>query len=95
MQCGVCSSDYQVVIKLETMTEDEQFLAQIANLKEIQNVFEWRNHKKFSKSSKEVLPVYYKSLTKKQILLLYERFKIDFELFGYTVEEYLDYSDQK
>lgn len=95
VQCGVCSSDYQVVIKLETMTEDEQFLAQIANLKEIQNVFEWRNHKKFSKSSKEVLPVYYKSLTKKQILLLYERFKIDFELFGYTVEEYLDYSDQK
>ncbi|XP_063615862.1 carbohydrate sulfotransferase 11-like [Penaeus indicus] len=95
VQCGVCSSDYQVVIKLETMTEDEQFLAQIADLKEIQNVFEWRNHKKFSKSSKEVLPVYYKSLTKKQILLLYERFKMDFELFGYTVEEYLDYSDQK
>ncbi|KAK7027368.1 hypothetical protein SK128_009133 [Halocaridina rubra] len=88
-QCAVCSSDYQVVIKLETMDDDEQFLAHIADLKEIQNVHEWRNLKRSSVTSTAVIPKYYKSLTQQQILLLYERYKVDFELFGYSFDEYL------
>ncbi|XP_068203029.1 carbohydrate sulfotransferase 11-like [Palaemon carinicauda] len=88
-ECGVCSSDYQVVIKLETMNDDEQFLAHIANLKEIQNVQEWRNLKRAGVSSTVLLPKYYGSLTREQIYKLYERYKIDFELFGYTVDDYL------
>lgn len=88
-QCGVCSTDYQIVIKLETMADDEQFLAHIADLKEIQNVHEWRNLKRASVTSSTVQPKYYGTLTKRQIRLLYERYKVDFELFGYTIDEYL------
>ncbi|XP_069180480.1 carbohydrate sulfotransferase 10 isoform X2 [Procambarus clarkii] len=90
VQCGVCSSDYQLVIKLETMVADEQFLAHVADLKEIQNVHEWRNLKR-DQASTAVLPDYFKSLTKRQIWLLYDRFKLDFDLFGYSIDEYLDY----
>lgn len=92
VQCGVCASDYQLVIKLETMTADEQFLAQVASMKEIENVHEWRNLKKNQSSSTAVLPDYYKNLSKRQILLLYDRFKLDFDLFGYSVNEYLKYA---
>ncbi|XP_042873223.1 carbohydrate sulfotransferase 10-like [Penaeus japonicus] len=92
VQCGVCSSDYQVVIKLETMAEDEQFLAHVADLKEIQKVHEWRNLKKFAVSSVDLVPEYYKKITKRQIYLLHERYKLDFQLFDYTIDEYLDYA---
>ncbi|XP_027233440.1 carbohydrate sulfotransferase 10 isoform X1 [Penaeus vannamei] len=92
VQCGVCSSDYQVVLKLETMAEDEQFLAHVANLKEIQEVHEWRNLKKFAVSSVDLVPEYYKQITKRQMYLLYERYKLDFHLFDYAIDDYLEYA---
>ncbi|XP_045130164.1 carbohydrate sulfotransferase 10-like [Portunus trituberculatus] len=91
VQCAVCSSDYQVVIKLETMYTDVQFLAEVAQLKEIQNVKEWFNKNKSHGSSPSVIPDYFEQLTKKQINLLYQRYKLDFDLFGYSIEEYLSY----
>lgn len=88
VQCGVCASDYQVVIKLETMDTDVQFLAEVAHLKEIQNVHEWRNQRDHNTSS-TVFPEYFGELTENQILLLYQRYKIDFDLFGYSIKDYL------
>lgn len=93
VQCGVCASDYQVIIKLETMAADEQFLAQVANLKEIKNVHEWRNLSA-KVSSAVVISNYYKTLTKRQVLLLYERYKLDFDLFGYSPDEHLNLAKQ-
>nr|XP_053643949.1 carbohydrate sulfotransferase 10-like isoform X1 [Cherax quadricarinatus] len=94
VQCGVCASDYQVIIKLETMTTDEEFLAQIANLKEIQNLHEWRNLRNSPATSTATQSRYFKSLTKRQILLLFQRYQLDFELFGYSADEYLNFSEQ-
>ncbi|CAL4168498.1 unnamed protein product [Meganyctiphanes norvegica] len=51
VQCGACSHDYQVVIKLETMQDDEQFLFHIGSLKELQNIHEWRNNQGKKSSS--------------------------------------------
>ncbi|XP_071530464.1 carbohydrate sulfotransferase 11-like [Panulirus ornatus] len=95
VQCGVCASDYQVIIKLETMAAEEQFLAQVANLKEIENIHEWRNLKKAQVSSAEVVSQYYKTLTKKQIMLLYECYKLDFDLFGYSFGEHLNLAKER
>ncbi|XP_050738986.1 carbohydrate sulfotransferase 11-like isoform X2 [Eriocheir sinensis] len=91
VQCGVCSSDYQVVIKLETMDIDVQFLAEIAHLKEIQNVHEWKNQRN-NYTSSSAFPEYFRELTKNQTLLLYQRYKLDFELFGYSIEDYLSFA---
>lgn len=90
VQCGVCSSDYQVVIKLETMNIDVQFLSEVAQLKEIKNVHEWRNERHHNTSS-NLFPEYFKQLTQNQIFLLYQQYKLDFDLFGYSVEEYLGF----
>jgi len=90
VQCSPCINDFQVILKLETMHEDEQFLAHIANLKEIQNVYEWRNSKK--KTSSVVVPEYFTTLTKSQVQRLYECYKLDFELFDYDIKDYLKYA---
>ncbi|XP_071519939.1 carbohydrate sulfotransferase 10-like [Panulirus ornatus] len=95
VQCGVCASDYQMVLKLETMTRDEQFLAQVADLKEIQDVHEWRNQGDAEGSSATVLPHYFKNLTQRQVRLLYQRYKLDFDLFGYSVDEYLKFAGRQ
>ncbi|CAL4059371.1 unnamed protein product [Meganyctiphanes norvegica] len=90
VQCKVCTNDYQVVIKLETMDVDEQFLAQIAGLKEIQNVHQWFNSKE--KTSSDVVPEYFSTLTKKQVQKLYSVYKMDFDMFGYDIEEFMKYA---
>ncbi|KAK3891853.1 hypothetical protein Pcinc_004271 [Petrolisthes cinctipes] len=92
VQCGVCSSDYQVVIKLETMQTDVQFLAYAAGLKEIQNIYEWRNVGGESSSSSSVSSKYYSTLSRSQVQELYEIFRLDFELFGYSVDEFLGWA---
>jgi len=90
VQCSPCINDFQVILKLETMHEDEQFLAHIANLKEIQNVHEWRNSKR--KPSSVVVPDYFTNLTKEQVQKLYECYKLDFDLFDYDIKDYLKYA---
>ncbi|KAK4298765.1 hypothetical protein Pmani_028919 [Petrolisthes manimaculis] len=92
VQCGVCSSDYQVVVKLETMQTDVQFLAYAAGLKEIQNIYEWRNVGGESSSSSSVSSKYYSTLSRSQVQELYEIFRLDFELFGYSIDEFLGWA---
>lgn len=36
--CRICSMDYQLVLKLETMQEDEHFLITLAGLTELKQV---------------------------------------------------------
>lgn len=35
VHCGVCSSDYNIIMKLESMKEDEQFLITLSRLEEL------------------------------------------------------------
>ena len=79
----MCTSDYQVVIKVETMKSDEQLLAHVANLTEIQDGSEWENKRPGPP------PDFFKTLTTTQVKALYSRYKEDFDLFGYTIDEYL------
>lgn len=94
-QCGVCSSDYQIVVKLETMKSDEQFLAYAADLKEIQNIYEWRNVGGMSSSTSSVSSKYFGTLRRSQVQDLFEVFRLDFELFGYSPDEFLNWAREK
>lgn len=90
--CSPCINDFQVILKLETMKEDEQFLAYIANLKEIQNVHEWQNKSHNRETSSAVVPEYFTTLTKTQVQRLYNCYKLDFQLFGYDIKDYIKYA---
>lgn len=82
-QCNVCGADYNVIIKLETMTEDERFLITLANLEELKDLKsqEWRHLN--NSTSHEVAPEYYSQLSRIQIRQLYMRYILDFLLFDY------------
>ncbi|XP_068216409.1 carbohydrate sulfotransferase 11-like [Palaemon carinicauda] len=85
-KCGVCAHDFQMVMKTETMEEDERFLVKLANLKELDKVYEWRHSKKSDTNRDE----FFRQLSTEQVRSLYERYHLDFLLFGYSIQEYLE-----
>ncbi|KAL7644992.1 UNVERIFIED_CONTAM: hypothetical protein RMT77_004816 [Armadillidium vulgare] len=91
--CNVCSSDFTIVSKLETMKNDERFLAIVSNLSKIRNGKhqEWR-HIIENRTSFELAEKYYKQLTPKQMMKLFDVYKYDFKLFNYDIEDYLKLS---
>ncbi|XP_063597671.1 carbohydrate sulfotransferase 10-like [Penaeus indicus] len=88
VRCTVCSLDYNIIIKLETMEEDKRFLATLSRLNELKDKATWM-HLKTAPSS-DLGAKYYKQLTRHQILQLYERYEPDFKLFQYDIKDYLD-----
>ncbi|XP_037797642.1 carbohydrate sulfotransferase 11-like [Penaeus monodon] len=89
VRCSVCSFDYNVIMKLETIEEDKRFLVTLSRLHELRVKDQWV-HLKNATSSSTLAAKYYKQLTRRQILQLYERYEPDFKLFQYDVKDYLD-----
>ncbi|XP_045108605.1 carbohydrate sulfotransferase 11-like isoform X2 [Portunus trituberculatus] len=86
--CDVCSLDYNVIMKLETMTADERFLITLSDMKELKKTDgEWRHLRNVS--STEAAPDFYRKLNTRQMLDLHQRYKFDFDLFGYNLDSYL------
>ncbi|XP_063242601.1 carbohydrate sulfotransferase 11 [Bacillus rossius redtenbacheri] len=87
--CTPCQVDFHVIIKFETLQEDQNYLIHLAGL---QNTIkpEWKNPAK-GRSTNKLISSYYSQLSRMQILQLYDIYRYDFELFGYTLEGYLDY----
>ncbi|XP_045612542.1 carbohydrate sulfotransferase 8 [Procambarus clarkii] len=86
VQCGVCANDFQLIMKLETMEDDERFLVTLADLQELKEIHERRNAKSSSSTSHHH---YFKQLSTQQMLQLHQRYLLDFQLFGYSLDEYL------
>lgn len=88
-QCSVCATDYTLIMKLETMDEDEEFLVVLSNLRELKGK-KGKNWKHLhGQSSHDAAPQYYRELTRAQMRTLYGRYKMDFDLFGYDIEDFL------
>ena len=43
-QCNVCGGDFNFVMKLETMAQDQKFLTTVTNMKELKEVSAWCVH---------------------------------------------------
>ncbi|XP_047500975.1 carbohydrate sulfotransferase 10-like [Penaeus chinensis] len=59
VRCSVCSFDYNVIMKLETMDEDKRFLVTLSRLHELRDKDEWvhlKNATSSSTSGSQVLP---------------------------------------
>ncbi|XP_066951992.1 carbohydrate sulfotransferase 11-like [Macrobrachium rosenbergii] len=94
-QCNVCGVDYNVIIKLETMTEDEKFLITISNLEELKELKsqEWRHLN--NATSMDVAPEFYSQLSRTQIKQLYQRYLLDFLLFDYKIDDIYTDDDEE
>nr|CAI5850518.1 unnamed protein product [Callosobruchus analis] len=75
-----------IIAHTETLQDEQKYLIKIANLDHLIKP-EWRNAGKGATSHS--LKKYYSQLTRSQILQLYHFYRFDFELFNYSMQDYL------
>ncbi|XP_013187507.1 carbohydrate sulfotransferase 11 isoform X1 [Amyelois transitella] len=86
--CTPCKFNFDVILKFETLDEDQRFLIQLARLQDVVKP-EWRNSGKGTNTLHNMNHLYSR-LTRKQLDGLYNLYKNDFLLFNYTVHNYYD-----
>ena len=94
-RCNFCTIPYHVIGRMENFNEDVKYIVLKNNLTKVLPVETTIDHKAhFSRETlnkdkeKESLR-YFSKLSKDQIQLLYEKYRIDFEMFSYDASAYL------
>ncbi|XP_016910677.1 carbohydrate sulfotransferase 11 isoform X1 [Apis cerana] len=85
--CTPCQVRFDVIAKFETLHEDQDYLIKQAHVGHIIKP-EWKNPTR-GVQTKDVIKNYFAQLSKSQIKDLYEMFRYDFVLFGYSPDEYI------
>ena len=85
--CKPCDADYDYVIKLETLKNDMEYLKQKLNISDYhrQAVFPNRNFKTIP----SLVQSTFRQIPSNLALQLYEKYKIDFDIFGYERPEWI------
>ncbi|XP_046970130.1 carbohydrate sulfotransferase 11 isoform X2 [Vanessa cardui] len=86
--CTPCKFNFDVILKFETLDEDQRFLIQMARLQEVIKP-EWRNSGKGTNTLHNINHLYSR-LKKPQLDGLYNLYKYDFQLFNYTIDNYYE-----
>lgn len=86
--CTPCLVDYDVIIKLETLERDVQ---QLMGLLGQDTGPEVKHTNRRGRSQSELVISYYKQLDYITILKLYDKYRLDFELFNYGIRDYLSH----
>ena len=86
-----CFGRYNVIGTFESIKEDVEYIALESKLDVNITSFPWTNKKNHHpESSQEPLSVkYFRQIDRDSVLKLYNIYKIDFEMFGYSVQDYL------
>ena len=90
-RCAYCSVPYAVISKAETFEEDKRFIGKMAGI-QFEDI---QVHKSSGGGTKELARKYFGLLDRKTVDQLYEFYKVDFEMFGYSPEVYQSYSNQE
>lgn len=85
--CTPCQVKFDVILKFETLEEDQRYLIEKAGLGNVIKP-EHKNSGK-GKNTNEQLMNQYAQLTKSQVRGLHEVFKYDFELFDYNPDTFI------
>jgi len=83
-KCLPCDVKYDVIMKLETHTEDEKWLINTKNLTLISRTRDWRHQS----SSHSIRTNLISQLTRAQLDAIYTNYQVDFEMFNYTMDKY-------
>ena len=86
LHCHLCEVEYDVIAKMETITEDTDFISDRSGLSSFNISLPWSNKKR---PREDVTSEYIKQLSLTQLRRLYEIYKPDFEMFDYSIEPYL------
>uniref|UniRef100_A0A182PMK1 Carbohydrate sulfotransferase n=1 Tax=Anopheles epiroticus TaxID=199890 RepID=A0A182PMK1_9DIPT len=84
--CTPCFFHYDVIAKFETLEEDQNYLIAVGHLESVIKP-QWKNAGKGAHTN-EVLIKFFSELDNAQIRGLYDYYRFDFELFGYSAKGY-------
>ena len=90
--CNPCSHKYDIIIKLETLTEDSSFLRKILSVDKTDYeliIPPSKNPERYN------FMAYYSNLSKSLLKKLYLKYKFDFEAFGYDFKFLWDFNSKK
>ena len=85
--CTPCLVDYDVIVKFETIEEDFQLMVQHMAMAGEKGP-SWK-HVTAGGKSLDVIRSYFGQLTKSAVKRLYTKYLFDFQLFDYSVDEFL------
>jgi hypothetical protein len=87
--CDVCHINYDVIGKTETSNKDNEYIYAKNNLDDVLDV-QVRDHSSSGGSSEDLARDLFAQVKKSHILLLYIKYQKDFEMFGYSIEPFLN-----
>ena len=86
LHCHLCQIEYDVIAKMETITEDTDFIATRSGLTNYNISLPWANRKR---AKEDLTSEYMNQLSSSQVERLYEIYQPDFEMFDYKAGKYL------
>jgi len=89
--CTPCLVRYDVIAHVETLLRDQIYMIRVADLEGSITPL-WTHLTKGHRSAGDTARKYFSQLNKWQVRQLFEKFRLDFELFGYDYEEYLGFA---
>jgi len=93
--CGLCNHEFRphYILDFAHQKEDEAVLVELFGNNE--NALKWLDVKRTSMvSSEEVIKHFYSQLTKEEIRGIHEKYRVDFELFGYSPDYFLQFGQE-
>ncbi|KAL1122115.1 hypothetical protein AAG570_003521 [Ranatra chinensis] len=89
--CTPCLVEYDFVAKVETLWRDQSYVINSTRLRgKIRPG--WRHSTKNGHGNESIAAVYFSQLTRSDVERLYQKYRLDFELFDYDVKPYLAYA---
>ena len=89
-RCGYCATKYSVVVQLDSLEEDLLHVGKMAgglNFK-AKSKSKIKNHSS-GESTSSLTKKWFRGLERSLVMKLYKFYQVDFELFGYTLDDYL------
>ena len=84
-RCGYCDVPYQVIGRAETFEQDQRGIGRLARV----SFPSMESHTSSGGSTSQLAVSYFSSLQRHTVLQLYQLYRPDFELFGYSPDKYL------
>ncbi|XP_014613634.1 PREDICTED: carbohydrate sulfotransferase 11-like [Polistes canadensis] len=87
LYCTPCLIKYDIIAKVETLSRDQIYALNKLGLNKMIKPI-WRHGSGYSNASS----IYFRQLSRKMVEQLYEKFRLDFELFDYSPDNYYRYA---
>ena len=88
-RCDMCNLNYDLIGKMETFTQDSNYIMEKIGMKSPKIVVAEKEHVSSGNSSEEMAKNLFARLPNDLIEKLYDLYKLDFEMFDYEYKQYL------